>query len=872
MDQVGEGARRTEGLALAQRPLLILPTAVPIPVPGGRGFVPPAIQVPGAPRQRRRFEDQYQRLNRALNAPGGLMSLRDDPASIAPDRAIVFEIAGNVSGFYRAVRRIPGLDFFAEEDQAFDPDGDFAVRDAPGDEVPGKFYLAMPTAGALEDILRLYRLYRRNRPLPRGSTPWRDLFRCLKTMRAWGPQDRVSDADIAIWQEELADAGIVELRVEAELFYRANPDQRAAAMQAVEEAAAELGGEVIARADIPAISYQAALIRLPVPAVRQLLDRAPVDLVLADQIMFIKPQASQRAPRGEDLPVRGRPVGRLAGRLAGEPVAALLDGVPLQNHDLLAGRLIVNDADQLEPMAVLAARHHGTAMASLILHGDLSVDGASLDRPLYVHPVMYGTHADRPEEFHGERLLVDTIYRAVVQMKDPEAAGGPTAPGVFLINVSLGDTRRLYAGPVSPLAKLFDHLAHRYDLLFLISAGNIKEDITLDGFNTLAQLEAADGAAISRAFLTSIRESRSRRSLMAPSEGLNPLTVGAAHDDGFAPGRPAAGAVVPYSLGGLPNVSSALGLGHRRVVKPDVLMPGGRERLRLRRTNPLVLRHPDIAQGCGLCAAAPDSAGVGRLSHRTYLCGTSPATALATRAAHQIFDAMMDADGGSNLAEVDAGFYPVIVKALLVHSARWQSDAAALIGEIFGPADRHVERVDNISRLLGYGVPDIQRVLDCSPRQATLVGYGEIDTAHAHEYRIPLPECLQAVIDPRTVVVTVAWMSPVSGAHIDYRRAQLLLDLPEHNAAIGVRRAAGQQPTDHASKRGSVIHEIYEGEDAAVFIEEGHLVLRVWCKQRPNKLPLENTIRYAVAVTMEAGTPLPVYEQTAVRLREAIRP
>lgn len=857
---------------MAQRPLLILPTAVPIPVPGGPRFVPPVISVPGGRRQRRRFEDQYQRLARALNAPGGLMSLRDDAANIAPDRAIVFEVAGSIAAFYRAVRRIPGLDFFAEEDRAFAPDGDFVVRDEPADDVPGKFYLAMPTAGALEDILRFYRLYRRGRPLPRGSTPWRDLFKCLKTMRPWGPQDRLSDADIAIWQAELADAGIAELRVEAELFYRAEPEQRAEAMRQVERAAAALGGDVIARADISAISYQAALVRLPVAGMRELINRAPVALVLADQIMFIRPQAAMRGPRSEDVPLRGRQVARLAGRVAGQPVAALLDGVPLQNHDLLAGRLVVHDPDALEPMAVLAARHHGTAMASLILHGDLSTDGVPLERPLYVHPVMYGAAADRPEQFHNDQLLIDTIYRAVVQMKDPDTPGGPTAPDVFVINVSLGDARRLYAGPISPLAKLFDYLAYRYDLLFLISAGNMTEDVLLDGYNTLGQIEAADADAISRAFLASVRDTRGRRSLMAPSEGLNPLTIGAAHDDGLAAAAPGAGVVVPYTLAGLPNVSSAMGLGHRRVVKPDLLLPGGRERLRMRSSNPLVLRHPPLAQGCGLCAAAPDTGAAGRLSQRTYLCGTSPATALATRAAHQIFDAMMDVDGGSNLADVDTVFYPVIVKALLVHGARWQAEAAVLIGEVFGPADRHVERVDNIARLLGYGVPDIQRVLDCSPRQATLVGYGEIDTAHAHQYRIPLPDCLQAVIDPRSVVVTVAWMSPVSGAHIDYRRAQLLLDLPDHGAAIGVRRAAGQQPTDHASKRGSVIHEIYEGEDAAVFIEDGHLVLRVWCREKPNRLRLDSAIRYAVAVTIEAGTPLPVYEQTAVRLREGVRP
>src|SRR5262249_27921678 len=153
-----------------------------------------------------------------------------------------------------------------------------------------------------------------------------------------------------------------------------------------------------------------------------------------------------------------------------------------------------------------------------------------------------------------------------------------------------------------------------------------------------------------------------------------------------------------------------------------------------------------------------------------------------------------------------------IVKALLAHGARWP-ESASLIAEIFGPADRrqHTERVSNVSRLIGYGIPEITRVMECSSSQATLVGYGEVTPAVAHEYRVPLPECLEQVVEPRTIVLTLAWLSPVSNAHLDYRRAQLLLDAPSHREAIGVRRLVGEQPSDHASKRGSLIHEVYRG-------------------------------------------------------------
>lgn len=837
------------------------------------------MRTPGARRQRRRLEDQYQRLMRALRNPGGLMALRDDPSSIAPHRAIVFEIAGSVATFYKAAAKVPGLQFIAEDDLAFDADDDFAMlddEDLPDADrqVVGRLYLAMPNEGALQDILRLYRNWRRGRPLGRGFTPWRDLFLCLKDMRPWGPRDRIPDDAIAAWQAEIADADIEEVRVEAELFFRPTRRERADALDGIDGAVTELGGRIITSAEVPEIGYHAALLTLPLASVQHLINRDEVDLVLADQVMFLLPQASIRTPVFETAAPAGRAVPPLAARPQLPAVAALLDGVPLQNHALLTNRLNVDDPDGLEAAAVVGERHHGTAMASLIIHGDLNGDGEALTRPLHVHPILYAQAAGRREQTATDRLLVDTLYRAIVRMKDPQNRGGPTAPDVFIINLSLGDRRRAFAGPMSPLGKLLDYLSHRYNVLFLVSAGNIATDVALPGFNTLRDIEQAAPDAVTRAFLTFVRDQQAHRSLLAPAECLNPLTIGAAHDDQVPAGFPYRNSVAPYDTPGLPNVSSAMGLGHRKVVKPDLLLPGGKERLRMRSTNPLVLSHPDVAQGFGLRCAAPDPANRGDLTRRTLSCGTSPATALASRAAHQIFDSMMDIDGGSNLAEIDPHYRPVVVKALLAHAARWPERPAGLIAEIFGPAGahQHAERAGNVSRLIGYGIPDIARIMDCSPAQATLVGFGEITPTVAHEYRVPLPQCLERVVEPRTVVLTLAWLTPVSNAHLDYRRAQLLIDSPSHREAIGVRRLVGQQPSDYASKRGSLIHEIYAGDNAVVFIDDGHLVLRVWCREKPSSLRLRDTIRYGLAVTIEAGVALPIYEQVDVRLRAPINP
>lgn len=860
---------------MAERPLLRLPEPADIAAPPGHGGGRRP-RIPNRERQRARLEPAYRRLRTALDRPNGGLELRADPLGIAPERAIVMEIAGSLVDFHKAVSRIPGLDFLLDEDFSFAPDDDFSAVDKHGEPipdraVPARRYIAMPTIGALSELLGLYERWQREERLPRGFTPWRDLFDQLRTLRAWGPEDRVDDDVINAWREDLAIGGIESIVIEAELWFKPNADARDEAIEVLRADAAELGGELITEATIATIAYHAALLRLPVAGLQRVMAREHVRLVLDDQVMFLRPQAAISAAAAEPLPPEGRAVERLRVPVAGPPIAALLDGFPVQRHVALEGRLAVEDDDELEPRATVGRRVHGTAMASLIVHGDLNRAEASLNRPLLVRPIMFAGPDDIEEHTDQNRLLIDTVYRAIVRMKDPAVPGGPTAPNVVLVNLSLGDRRRPFTGPISPWARLLDHLAVTYDVLFLVSAGNILDDIELPDVANLAALEAMPAAERLRAFATLLRDRQGQRTLLSPSEALNPLTIGAVHADDVAPGVPNRN-LDPYPDGDMPIISSAVGLGHRRVVKPDLLLPGGRQRLRFRANPPLTLAPMRQAQGFGLRVASPDTSPQAALDRRGLSFGTSPATALATRASHLIFDALMDEEGGSHHHDIDSSYYAVMLKALLVHAGRWP-DTAATIGDVFGPADwrRSSERADNIARVFGYGVPDVARVLECSPSQATLAGGGTLAAGAGHAYRIPLPECLAAVVEPRRLIVTLAWMSPITTTHQEYRRAQLQLDAPELALRFGVRRTTQTQPSDHASKRGSVLHEIYEGDDAVPFIDDGFINVRVWCSQKPATRNLEASIKYGLALTIEAGEALPVYTQIDNRLRAGVR-
>ena len=66
-------------------------------------------------------------------------------------------------------------------------------------------------------------------------------------------------------------------------------------------------------------------------------------------------------------------------------------------------------------------------------------------------------------------------------------------------------------------------------------------------------------------------------------------------------------------------------------------------------------------------------------------------------------------------------------------------------------------------------------------------------------------------------------------------------------------------------------HQRWEGEDAAQFVDNGHLLLDVTCL--PAAGELDDPISYAVVATLEVGqtVAVPVYERVRERLREIVR-
>ena len=835
-------------------------------------------------RQAVRVGPKFQRLERSLADPQVLAELQDDPAAIVPERALVFEIASEVTDFHRALRGVPSLEFLGEDEGEESPDEDFFVPDSEGQPkadkpVPRRFYFTIPDQTALKELVSLWKRYQRGEELRQGQKAWKDVFGHLADIRRWGPKDRLTADAIQDWRERLESHPNEPIRFEVELWYRSEPNLQQSAETTFTSKLEQLGGQCLDRTVIDSIRYHSTLVEVPPIVIQELLAHPEIGMPTFDEIMVLRPQSIVTGPVGTSIVNTTEIKGVVNEEELEPPFAALLDGMPMAQHDRLANRLIIEDPDDFAAQYGTATeQRHGTAMAALILHGDLNAPNPAppLRRQLYVRPVMYpqpNGFNEKREAMPPDRLGIDLLWRAFIRMFEGEGGEDPTAPTVRIVNLSLGDEKRRFSGLMSPWARLLDYLSWAYGVLILVSAGNILDRVPLDDVSSWAEFENAERHERQATILRAILRQRAYRRLLSPSEAINALTIGAAHSDHIGPNGHGVFAADPYANSFLPNPSSALGLGFKRTVKPEILFPGGAEQVHTNTNQAPIEVQPVRQPGSyfGIGVATPGIAG--ETNRKLNMSGTSVATALATHNAIRILEALDELPDDPAYPIIDPAYHAVLLKALLVHSARWDQTTVEVLKPIINENRKlHWEHErDEISRFLGFGCPDIERVIDCTESKATLIGWNTISAKQTDRFRVPLPLELQGLSGFRALSVTIAWLTPVTQTHRMYRLAKFKAGPgSDKNFSIGVSNSKSQ-PSHNALGKGTIYHHIWEGEDAVDFVDNGDLVLDVTCS--PATGQLDDRIPYAVAASIEVGTDItvPIYERIRERLRATVR-
>jgi len=769
------------------------------------------------------------------------LELRADPTALAPERLLVFEVKGLVASFAAAVRNIPGLELVDEEELITE-----------GDDSPVA-YLMVPDIEALRNIESLWRRWRRGEQVAAG---WRDVFALLRDLRPWGPMDRVETRAAEILSEEIHDLADEELlRLEVELVYRSDAT-RANQLQADFQAIlVSVGGAVVSSVRLEAIAYHALLIDLPVREVKAIISRSTAGIAGLDSVMYVQPQSLSTSLEihddgdSEEIP---------SGVVEGRAILALLDGFPMSAHSALNNRVILDDQFSLESMASVEYRAHGTAMASLIVHGDLDSRGSPLPRPIHIVPVL-----GEREKFPDDRLIVDVIYTAIVRMREGADA---TSPEVVIVNLSLGNPRQPFHGRMSAWARLIDRMSYQLGILFIVSAGNATEAFGIKSYATRSQFEDASANDRAVAVLRGLGAVIGERKMLSPADTVNGITIGA-YNENFSSnnGRSTSSVNVdPFGNFKMVNPSSALGPGFGLSVKPDVLFPGGREHLQVVRCNEHVEVCPaGLGRASGLKVASPPTGGVE--NKLGYTSGTSAAAALASRTCHRIHDALENVYG-EEFMRLPHLQRAVLLKALLIHPARWPEETAALIKAVIGPPGgrHHFRQKDNIRRFLGYGIVDADSAVACASDRATFWATGTLEANKVATVAVPIPIAMAARALPHMLSATLAWFTPTLPGRKTYRVVRLQLLEPTELSKLRV-GPDSDQPNVVQTKRGTVFTRRWVGASAPAITDGMSIDLTV---QRDADLgaTIDDPIPFGLAITLAMPGIVEIYEQVRQRL------
>jgi len=531
-------------------------------------------------RQAVRIEQQLTALEQAWQRKEAVLA--SGMTGEIPEMVLVMEIAGTMDNFFTAVRKTEGMEFLGEYDGELDIEDGFDLYDKENNlvtqTIPKRVFLSLVNQAAIAELRSIWQAYQSNQALSRGKGKYKALFEVLADIRPYGVKDRLLEPGIREYLEQYTSPDAI-VNFEVELVYKQNDRT---SFIAFEQAIRQANGQIIQGSEliISDLHYHGLIAQAPARCFEDLTESTNISFLKSSAALAFRPvgQVIADLPDEENLPPSGSGNQVPPPSLLGEPVAALLDGMPITNYTRLAGRLEIDDPDGFEENYLARQRLHGPSMASLIIHGDHSENATPITSRLYVRPIMRPKQhgSNWTEKLPETRLFADMLIRAVMRMKegDLETGEAPAAPSVKVINLAIGDPDRPFMNNIGIWAKVLDWLAFKYNVLIIVSAGNHTPSMIIPSRDAEGQpLSIAERELEVQCLY--VRERNSRK-ILSQGESINALTIGASNIDGSGLPQEFSNRKLISENNALPAPYSRVGFGFDRSVKPEVLYPGGR--------------------------------------------------------------------------------------------------------------------------------------------------------------------------------------------------------------------------------------------------------------------------------------------------------
>jgi hypothetical protein len=373
----------------------------------------------------------------------------------------------------------------------------------------------------------------------------------------------------------------------------------------------------------------------------------------------------------------------------------ILDSGVNIGHMLLKHALNENDRLTVNPnWGINDSGHngHGTAMAGIALFDNLNKILEN-NNPLQINHRLESVKILPPD---GERTELDKCHFITQDAVNTAIINNPDYKRIFCMAVT-GKNQNDFGKPSTwsaYLDKIVFGDVENDKKIFVISAGNIREDIDLLRYP----------------------ESNLDLSVESPAQSWNAITIGAFTEKILPDTETVA---KEFELSPFSRTSSSWESSWP--IKPEVVFEGGNL---IKNKDENIERHVDLE--------ILTTSTMGIVNAFTTFNATSAATAFASNFLAKLRDIYPNA-------------WPETLRALMIHSSSWNE-------EIINQFNIDTNKVGDINRLLrivGYGIPNLEKAIECKSNYLTFISEetiqpykldGTIKTNQIHYYDFPWPK------------------------------------------------------------------------------------------------------------------------------------